>query len=112
MAAESIAAGCPCLSGLRNDAPDSALAMRQQWRLSEVRCEDYAFVLLSRLINSLEEKVRRHLASLQLGQSKQILHGCNAGASAELHIAGSSCFDWQAQWKLSMRVMINDLDSL
>jgi hypothetical protein len=39
--------------------------MRQQWRLSEVRCEDYAFVLLSRLINSLEEKVSGHFASQQ-----------------------------------------------
>lgn len=46
-------------SGLRNDAPDAALAMRQQWRLAEVRCEDYAFVLLSRLVNAVEQQVRR-----------------------------------------------------
>lgn len=45
-------------SGLRNDAPDAALAMRQRWRLAEVKCEDYAFVLLSRCINKLEEEVR------------------------------------------------------
>lgn len=45
-------------SGLRNDAPDAALAMRQRWRLAEVKCEDYAFVLLSRSINKLEEEVR------------------------------------------------------
>jgi hypothetical protein len=45
-------------SGLRNDAPDAALAMRQRWRLAEVKCEDYAFVLLSRCINKLEEQVR------------------------------------------------------
>lgn len=45
-------------SGLRNDAPDAALAMRQQWRLAEVRCEDYAFVLLSRLVNAIEQQVR------------------------------------------------------
>jgi phosphoglucan, water dikinase len=32
--------------------------MRQRWRLAEVRCEDYAFVLLSRLINALEEQAR------------------------------------------------------
>lgn len=44
-------------SGLRNDAPDAALAMRQRWRLAEVKCEDYAFVLLSRGINKLEEEV-------------------------------------------------------
>ena len=44
-------------SGLRNDAPDKALSMRQRWRLAEIRAEDYAFVLLSRFINSLEERV-------------------------------------------------------
>ncbi|GAB4819879.1 hypothetical protein N2152v2_006925 [Parachlorella kessleri] len=43
-------------SGLRNDAPDKAMAMRQRYRLCEVRTEDYAFVLLSRFINMLEEK--------------------------------------------------------
>uniref|UniRef100_A0A383WH22 CBM20 domain-containing protein n=1 Tax=Tetradesmus obliquus TaxID=3088 RepID=A0A383WH22_TETOB len=43
-------------SGLRNDAPDAALAMRQRWRLAEVRAEDYAFVLLSRLDNALEQQ--------------------------------------------------------
>ncbi|KAL6504566.1 Phosphoglucan, water dikinase, chloroplastic [Orobanche gracilis] len=41
-------------SGIRNDAPDSAIAMRQKWRLSEVGLEDYAFVLLSRFLNALE----------------------------------------------------------
>jgi hypothetical protein len=44
-------------SGLRNDAPDAALAMRQKWRLAEVKAEDYAFVLLSRLDNALEQQV-------------------------------------------------------
>ncbi|KAL4513385.1 hypothetical protein Ndes2437B_g00596 [Nannochloris sp. 'desiccata'] len=43
-------------SGLRNDAPDRALSMRQKWRLAEIRAEDYAFVLLSRFINNLEER--------------------------------------------------------
>ncbi|KAG6548416.1 hypothetical protein Mapa_009902 [Marchantia paleacea] len=41
-------------SGLRNDAPDESIAMRQKWRLSEIGLEDYSFVLLSRYINSLE----------------------------------------------------------
>ncbi|PWZ44952.1 Phosphoglucan, water dikinase, chloroplastic [Zea mays] len=41
-------------SGLRNDAPDSAIAMRQKWRLCEIGLEDYSFVLLSRYINALE----------------------------------------------------------
>ncbi|XP_051150786.1 phosphoglucan, water dikinase, chloroplastic isoform X2 [Andrographis paniculata] len=41
-------------SGLRNDAPDGAIAMRQKWRLCEIGLEDYAFVLLSRFLNALE----------------------------------------------------------
>ena len=38
------------------------MAMRQRWRLSEIRAEDYAFVLISRFINLLEEegRVARH----------------------------------------------------
>ncbi|VYS67987.1 unnamed protein product [Arabidopsis thaliana] len=41
-------------SGLRNDAPDTAIAMRQKWRLCEIGLEDYFFVLLSRFLNALE----------------------------------------------------------
>ncbi|XVF29240.1 hypothetical protein REPUB_Repub15cG0104000 [Reevesia pubescens] len=41
-------------SGLRNDAPDAAIAMRQKWRLCEIGLEDYSFVLLSRLLNAHE----------------------------------------------------------
>ncbi|XP_047333546.1 phosphoglucan, water dikinase, chloroplastic isoform X2 [Impatiens glandulifera] len=41
-------------SGIRNDAPDAAIAMRQKWRLCEIGLEDYAFVLLSRFINAVE----------------------------------------------------------
>ncbi|KAG0565181.1 hypothetical protein M758_8G165600 [Ceratodon purpureus] len=44
------------VSGLRNDASDEAIAMRQKWRLSELGLEDYAFVLLSRLINAFESE--------------------------------------------------------
>ncbi|KAG0556349.1 hypothetical protein KC19_11G046700 [Ceratodon purpureus] len=43
-------------SGLRNDASDAAIAMRQKWRLSELGLEDYSFVLLSRLINAFESE--------------------------------------------------------
>lgn len=43
-------------SGLRNDAPDASMSMRQKWRLAEIRSEDYFFVILSRFINLLEEK--------------------------------------------------------
>jgi phosphoglucan,water dikinase len=46
-------------SGLRNDAPDASLAMRQRYRLAELRCEEYLFVLMSRFINGLETQVRR-----------------------------------------------------
>lgn len=45
----------PCLHGRRNDAPDSALVMRQKWRIAEIRLESYAFVLLSRMLNRLSE---------------------------------------------------------
>jgi phosphoglucan,water dikinase len=38
-------------SGLRNDAPDDSMIMRQRWRLAEVRAEEFFFVLLSRFIN-------------------------------------------------------------
>ncbi|CAN1346657.1 Phosphoglucan, water dikinase, chloroplastic [Linum perenne] len=41
-------------SGLRNDASDAAIAMRQKWRLCEIGLEDYSFVLFSRFINELE----------------------------------------------------------
>ncbi|KAG8048514.1 hypothetical protein GUJ93_ZPchr0009g355, partial [Zizania palustris] len=41
-------------SGLRNDASDTAIAMRQKWRLCEIGLEDYSFVLLSRYMNTLE----------------------------------------------------------
>lgn len=43
-------------SGLRNDAPEAALSMRQRWRMAEIRAEDYCFVLLSRFINVLESR--------------------------------------------------------
>ncbi|KAK4772818.1 hypothetical protein SAY86_014593 [Trapa natans] len=41
-------------SGLRNDAPDAAIATRQKWRLCEIGLEDYSFVLLSRYLNAFE----------------------------------------------------------
>lgn len=41
-------------SGLRNDASDTAIAMRQKWRLCEIGLEDYSFVLLSRFLNMLD----------------------------------------------------------
>ncbi|MBA0740513.1 hypothetical protein Gogos_013708 [Gossypium gossypioides] len=41
-------------SGLKNDASDAAIAMRQKWRLCEIGLEDYTFFLLSRLHNTHE----------------------------------------------------------
>ncbi|KAJ8547034.1 hypothetical protein K7X08_010620 [Anisodus acutangulus] len=41
-------------SGLRNDAPDASIAMRQKWRLCEIGLEDYSFVLLSRFVNAVD----------------------------------------------------------
>lgn len=43
-------------SGLRNDAPDNAIVARQTWRMAEIGLEQYAFVLLSRVIGTLEEE--------------------------------------------------------
>jgi hypothetical protein len=64
-------------SGLRNDAPDGALSMRQKWRLAEIRCEDYAFMLLSRMVNLVENQVGRRprLAALLLCWSKRAPQG-------------------------------------
>lgn len=36
--------------------------MRQRFRLAEMRCEDYFFVLLSRFINAVEGQVRMYPA--------------------------------------------------
>ncbi|TYH03746.1 hypothetical protein ES288_A09G243800v1 [Gossypium darwinii] len=41
-------------SGLKNDASDAAIAMRQKWRLCEIGLEDFTFFLLSRLHNTHE----------------------------------------------------------
>ncbi len=45
-------------AGLRNDASEAALAMRQRWRLAEIRAEEVAFVLLSSFLNQLAEQAR------------------------------------------------------
>ncbi|XP_019428059.1 PREDICTED: phosphoglucan, water dikinase, chloroplastic [Lupinus angustifolius] len=58
-------------SGLRNDAPDSAIATRQKWRLCEIGLEDYSFVLLSRFFNVLEVKGGAHWLASN-AQSKNI----------------------------------------
>jgi len=56
-------------SGQRNDAPDSAIAMRQRWRLAELRAEEYAFVLLSRFISMLAGQVSRRSARVSAAKS-------------------------------------------
>ncbi|CAM8918101.1 unnamed protein product [Rhodiola kirilowii] len=47
-------------SGFRNDAPDTAIAMRQKWRLCEIGLENYSFVLLSRFLNALDANGGAH----------------------------------------------------
>ena len=42
------------------------MAMRQRWRLAEIRAEDYAFVLFSSFLNQLNDKVRALLSVLAL----------------------------------------------
>lgn len=48
---------CALAAGLRNDATDASIAMRQKFRLTEIRAEDYAYVLVSRILNIFEEQV-------------------------------------------------------
>ena len=60
-------------SGQRNDAPDTAIAMRQRWRLAELRAEEYAFVLLSRFISMLAGQVRLLLAHVCVAGSFRML---------------------------------------
>ncbi len=56
-------------SGQRNDAPDSAIAMRQRWRLAELRAEEYAFVLLSRFISMLAGQVCQFSAHVSVAKT-------------------------------------------
>lgn len=55
--------GGPGRAGLRNDAPDEAIAMRQKFRLCEIRLEEYCFVVLSRFLNILEQQVQPSLTN-------------------------------------------------
>ncbi|KAG2494284.1 hypothetical protein HYH03_007637 [Edaphochlamys debaryana] len=48
------------VAGLRNDVTDEMLSMRQRWRLADIRLEEYAFVVLSRIIGTLEEMGAPH----------------------------------------------------
>ncbi|XP_022851246.1 phosphoglucan, water dikinase, chloroplastic [Olea europaea var. sylvestris] len=96
-------------SGLRNDAPDAAIAMRQKWRLCEVGLEDYAFILLSRFLNALEvvggtswltENVERKnvsswsnpIGSLVIGIHQVALSGWNL---EECRAIGNELLAWQ-----------------
>ena len=42
-------------SGLRNDAPEAALEMRQKYRLCEIALENFAFTVASRALNAFED---------------------------------------------------------
>ncbi len=65
-------------AGLRNDVTDDVLAMRQRWRLCDIRLEEYNFVVLSRLINAVEKAVR-HSRVVQAGCSYAKLQGVVVG---------------------------------
>ena len=72
-------------AGLRNDAAEASIAMRQRFRLCEIRAEDYAFVLLSRLSNFLEEQVGHSYPQLSLSLLDSILvnHLCLFGVNRQ-----------------------------
>lgn len=74
-------------AGMRNDASDDSIAMRQRWRVAEIRCEDYAFVLISRFINLLEARVRCLLSCMPAHWGSQVSNG---GDLALLHRAGKA----------------------
>lgn len=44
---------------MRNDAPNTAIWMRQQWRLGEISLEQFMHVLLIRTINALQMSAKR-----------------------------------------------------
>ncbi|GFR50578.1 hypothetical protein Agub_g12852 [Astrephomene gubernaculifera] len=44
------------VAGLRNDVTEEVLALRQRWRLADIRLEEFAFVVLSRIAGLLEEQ--------------------------------------------------------
>mmetsp|Transcript_34823 Transcript_34823/g.65560 ORF Transcript_34823/g.65560 Transcript_34823/m.65560 type:complete len:1151 (+) Transcript_34823:115-3567(+) len=46
-------------AGMRNDAPNTAIWMRQQWRLGEISLEQFMHVLLIRTINALQMSAKR-----------------------------------------------------
>lgn len=96
-------------SGLRNDASDAAIAMRQKWRLCEIGLEDYAFILLSRFLNALEavggtswltENVERKnvfswsnpIGALVIGIHQVVLSGWNL---EECRAIGNELLAWQ-----------------
>ncbi|XP_024534041.1 phosphoglucan, water dikinase, chloroplastic isoform X1 [Selaginella moellendorffii] len=71
-------------SGLRNDASDDAIAMRQKWRLSEIGLEDYFFVLLSRFLNAMDssggaKSLSEEIQSKSTSKWKQPLGGVVLG---------------------------------
>ena len=82
-------------SGQRNDAPDPAIAMRQRWRLAELRAEEYAFVLLSRLLSMLAEQVRHLLTHVQCRQKPSGADShCSGAQGGPAHLAAAQDSAW------------------
>jgi len=54
--------------------------MRQKFRLCEIRAEDYAFVLLSRILNNLEEQVTLKDKLAQQSSNHYAFYNCSIEA--------------------------------
>ena len=61
-------------SGLRNDAPDESIIMRQQWRLADLDLEQHAFVVLSHAANQLEGERDSGLKSALAVMAEAVRH--------------------------------------
>ena len=73
---------CAGLStGMRNDAPDDSVCQRQAWRQVELSLEEYAFVLLARCNNIMEEG-----RAMEVKDANAFKHAASVSAIALKHI--------------------------
>ena len=73
---------CAGLStGMRNDAPDDSVRQRQAWRQVELSLEEYAFVLLARCNNIMEEG-----KAMEAKDANAFKHAASVSAIALKHI--------------------------
>ncbi|KAI5077777.1 hypothetical protein GOP47_0007601 [Adiantum capillus-veneris] len=81
-------------SGLRNDASDSSIAMRQKWRLCEIGLEDYMFVLLSRFSNMIDAMGGSTMLDIQ-AKSKNLIDWNHPLGAIVLGIRHLGLSGWQ-----------------